>query len=86
MNGTEYGKAIERLGLSQVGAAKLLGVNDRTSRRWIADEVPIPISVAVTLRLMIKKQIDIDYVQAITDREVARREKEEKTRTRIRGS
>ena len=80
MNGTEYGRALERLGLSQVGAARLLGVNDRTSRRWIANEVPIPLSVAVMLQLIIKRRIETDYVQAITDREMAKREKEEKNR------
>ena len=66
MKGTEYGKAIERLGLSQVGAAKLLGVNDRTSRRWIADEVPIPHTAAMVLRMMLKYKLDVDEVIDVT--------------------
>jgi hypothetical protein len=41
-------------GLSQVGAARFLGVNDTTSRRWIAGRHPIPDSVAMLLRLMIR--------------------------------
>ena len=47
MNGAEFQKAIERLGLTQVGAAKFLGVNETTSRRWIANRHPVPPPVAM---------------------------------------
>jgi DNA-binding transcriptional regulator YiaG len=38
MTPDEYRTAIEKLGLSRVAAAKLLGVDARTSRRWASGE------------------------------------------------
>ena len=38
MTADEYRAAIETLGLSQIAAAKLLGVDARTSRRWACGE------------------------------------------------
>lgn len=54
MTADEYRDALARLDLSQVGAAKLFGVNDRTSRRWARAEQEIPRAVAIALRLMIR--------------------------------
>lgn len=54
MTPKQYASAIERLGLSQVGAGKFLGVEPRQSRRWIAGDNAIPESVAKLLRLMIR--------------------------------
>jgi DNA-binding transcriptional regulator YiaG len=53
MNKTEYRSAIASLGLSQAGAARFLGVNERTSRRWAIDGDPPPEAVAMLLRLMV---------------------------------
>lgn len=38
----EYRQTIELLGLSQIAAARLLGVDERTSRRWANGERDIP--------------------------------------------
>jgi DNA-binding transcriptional regulator YiaG len=38
----EYRAAIDKLGLSQVAAARLLGVDARTSRRWANGERDVP--------------------------------------------
>ena len=48
---TQYRSAIDRVGLSQVGAARFFGANPRTGQRWAADGPPP--AVAVCLRLMI---------------------------------
>lgn len=40
MNTDEYRSAIAALGLSQVGAAKALGIHERTSRRYALKGVP----------------------------------------------
>lgn len=40
MNNTEYRQAIAALDLSQIRAAKVLGVTERTSRRYAATGVP----------------------------------------------
>ena len=42
MTADEYRAAIETLGLSQIAAAKLLGVDARTSRRWACGERDVP--------------------------------------------
>lgn len=42
MTPDEYRSTIETLGLSQVAAARLLGVDERTSRRWANGERDIP--------------------------------------------
>lgn len=57
MKGAQYQKLIDSLGLSQVDSAIMLGVNDRTVRRWVVDYVPIPHAVAILLTLMKKKKI-----------------------------
>jgi DNA-binding transcriptional regulator YiaG len=54
MTPKQYADAIERLGLSQRGAGKFLGVDERTSRKWIAGDTRIPESAAKLLRLMVK--------------------------------
>jgi DNA-binding transcriptional regulator YiaG len=49
----EYSAAIEALGLSQIAAAKLLGVDGRTSRRWVSGERDVPEPAARFLRYLI---------------------------------
>ena len=51
MTALEYRATLSRLGLTQTGAARLLGVTGRTSRRWAAGET-IPQSVVLHLRLI----------------------------------
>lgn len=46
MDKEEYRAAIERLGLSQVKAGRLLGVDGRTSQKWALGERAIPPPVA----------------------------------------
>jgi hypothetical protein len=56
----QYQAALDRLGLSQVGAAELFGVDPRTSRRWVAGDLVIPRAVALALRLMMKHGVTLD--------------------------
>jgi len=53
MTGSQYQQAITRLHLSQVGAADLLGTDERTSRRWANDERAVPAPVARFLRYLL---------------------------------
>jgi hypothetical protein len=69
MTGDEYEKAIARLDLSPVEAARFLGVDDTTSRRWVKGS-PIPRSVAILLRLMIRYRLAPDHVDALVARKV----------------
>ena len=62
MTPKQYADAIERLGLSQRGAGKILGVDERTSRKWIAGDARIPESAAKLLRLMVRLKLKPDEV------------------------
>ena len=52
MTGDEYAKALARLGFSNRGfCLTVIGVDDSTGRKWIAEISPVPGSVAAFLRL-----------------------------------
>lgn len=53
MTPDEYRVTIATLGLSQLAAARLLGVDDRTSRRWANGERDIPPPAARFLRYLL---------------------------------
>ena len=65
MTGHEYREAIERLELSQVGAARFLGVAETTSRRWIAEVHPIPPTVEMLLQVMLSYKLSPNSVQSL---------------------
>jgi hypothetical protein len=46
--------ALDKLGLSQVKGAKALGINERTMRRYIAGELPIPRIVVYDLERLLE--------------------------------
>ena len=55
MTPQEYRQAIKQLDLTQKLASELLGVNPRTSRRWIAGDSEIPKSVELLLEILLKQ-------------------------------
>jgi DNA-binding transcriptional regulator YiaG len=57
MKKTEYRKAIEAVGLSQVKASEFFGVSRKTSPRWARGESPVPAAVAKLLRVMIHHKL-----------------------------
>ena len=64
MSAEEFRAALERLGLTQTGAAgvdSFMGVSERTSRRWAVDGPPD--SVAMLLRLMMFFELKPDNVR-----------------------
>lgn len=61
MTPAELRNAIDRLGLSQVGLGRFLGVDPRTVRRWAAGDLPVPRAVDMLLRLMIAYRIPPDH-------------------------
>lgn len=63
MTTSQYRAALTRLDLSQVGAARLVGADPRTGRRWALGERPIPDCVAILLRLLLAKKITIKDVE-----------------------
>jgi hypothetical protein len=57
MTPEQFRLAIERLGLSQVRAARLFGANERSARRWATGETDIPIPVELCLKLMVRHDV-----------------------------
>jgi hypothetical protein len=57
VNPDELRSELNRLGLSQVGAGKVLAVEPRTVRRWAAGEVAIPQAVAMLLPKLSPKEV-----------------------------
>lgn len=62
MTGADFRATIALLGLSQLGAARLLGVDGRTVRRWISGERDVPEPAARFLRYMIRAGVTPDEV------------------------
>ena len=54
MSPQQFRQVLRQLGLSQVQAAKRLGVNPRTLRRWVAGDSRIPESVGLVLQLWLR--------------------------------
>jgi transcriptional regulator with XRE-family HTH domain len=59
MTPEEYRAAIKRLGLSQVAAGKLLGVDGRTSQKWALGERAVPPPVALLLAYIERYGVDL---------------------------
>jgi hypothetical protein len=63
VTGRQFKLAIRRLRLSQMGTARLLGVDSRTARRWVLDERRIPEAVAIILELMLAGKVTVEDVE-----------------------
>lgn len=61
MTANQFRAALDRLDLTQVGAARLLGVNDTTVRRWARHGVEG--TAVILLRLLLAKKISIADVE-----------------------
>lgn len=53
MTGGQLQKLLDSAGLSQRGAAKEIGINERTMRKYVAGESEIPKTVEYALRWVI---------------------------------
>lgn len=65
MTANQYRSALSRLGLTQVGAARLFSAGERTSRRWASGEADVPRSVAILLRLLLAGKITVKDIEAV---------------------
>jgi DNA-binding transcriptional regulator YiaG len=59
MTATQFRAALDRLALSQVGAARLFHADGRTVRRWAAGDRAIPETVVMLLRLLVAGKIGV---------------------------
>lgn len=62
MTSDEYRTAYAALGLTQAGVARLLGVDERTSRRWAAGEREVPPPVGRFLSFLVLSDITAEEV------------------------
>lgn len=65
MTANQFRAALDRLKLSQLGAAKLVGADPRTARRWALDEAAVPACVAILLRLMLAGKITVKDIENV---------------------
>ncbi len=56
MSPQQFRRALRRLRLSQMEAARRLVVNERTVRRWVAGDSRIPESVGLVLELWLRRR------------------------------
>jgi hypothetical protein len=61
MTSAEYRKALDRLGLSIVGAAPVLGIGRRHSQRIAAGETPVSGPISRLLSLLLKYGIPKEW-------------------------
>jgi len=54
MTAKQFRQALKGLSLTQVAAARQLGVDPRTVRKWVGAERGIPEPVAILVRLWLK--------------------------------
>lgn len=62
MSRDEFEAVLGELGLSTTAAAHLLGVNERTARRWVSGASPIPAPAARFLRYLAKSKTPLQEV------------------------
>ncbi len=65
MTANQFRQALDRLKLSQLGAARLFNSNDRTVRRWAIGERGVPPTVAILVKLMVVGKITAADIEAI---------------------
>ena len=57
MTANQFRAALARLELSQLGAARLFGVGERSPRRWASGDADVPPPVAILLNLLLENKI-----------------------------
>ena len=70
MTAKQYLKAIERLGISQLGAGRMLGISNRHAQRFASGDSPIPEPVARLLWLMEYLNLTEDDLIKATERRI----------------
>lgn len=63
MTADQFRSALSRLGLSQLGSARLFGTGSRTPRRWANGEAAVPAPIAILLRLMLDGKVTAEDIR-----------------------
>jgi DNA-binding transcriptional regulator YiaG len=67
MTHQEYRHALEALGLGQSEIGRLLDVDGRTVRRWVAGDVAIPGPIDLLMRLMLERPELLGVVKRLAE-------------------
>ena len=59
-------ETLARLGISHTGAARLLGIDARTMRRWLSGSTDVPEIASRLLGLLVRDPSAIDALQSMT--------------------
>ena len=68
MTANQFRSTLKRLGLSQRGAAKIFGANERTFRRYALGKRPIPHDVVENLAKLASGSVTVMDIEAAYDR------------------
>ncbi len=73
-----YETLLDKLDMTQVGAARFFDVGERTSRRWASGEIEVPLAVIMLLELLVKTGTsphDVRELAGVPDRRTAYNDK-----------
>jgi hypothetical protein len=59
MTAAQLQRLLDKMGETQVGMAKRIGISDRNMRRYVAGELPIPLVVEIAVRCMAEHVGDV---------------------------
>lgn len=68
MTPKQFRTALDRLGISQVGLARLLKMGPRSARRWASGEAAVPTAVEALLVLLTAERISMLDIECALDR------------------
>jgi DNA-binding transcriptional regulator YiaG len=63
LSGEQLAAGIEKIGLSQEGFGRFIGVGGRTVRSWVSEQFPIPGAVAYLIKLMVKTKTTAEELE-----------------------
>lgn len=63
MTSTQYRRALDKLGLTIVGAAPVLGIKRRQSQRYAHNDAQVPVPLAKLLRVALRHRVTADELR-----------------------
>jgi len=67
MTAEEFRNALDQIGVTQAGFARLVELDERTVRRMAADDRDVMQPIAILLTIMIKKKISVAQLLKLMD-------------------
>jgi hypothetical protein len=60
----QFNRALVQLGITQIALAERLATNERTVRRWMTGDWPVPVPVALLINLMLSTNSNIEDLKS----------------------